>query len=358
MIEVKTPSGWADFVGIKRKKVNNSFLVGRSKDELIQCSEDHQFNINGEFVAAEHANFPICNKIENEPIHVFDLVDVDLGNEYFTDSYISHNCQFMGSGGTLISGNKLSALTFEEPINSINEDNLVLYREPIEDHIYVFSIDTAEGVGGDYSVINIIDISSQPFEQVGVYRNNHVSPYVLTEIAYKLTKFFYDPIIIVESNSIGMIVAESLYYDYEYPNLISSQSKKGNEELVAYTHTPGIKQTKRTKSVGCSSLKSLIETDALKINDFNTIQELSTFIKKGQSYEADAGSTDDIVMTLVLFAWVVNQEYLSNYTSTDLKSDLRAKYLQSQENAHLAFGFISDGTNERDDEIDMVSFFR
>jgi hypothetical protein len=279
----------------------------------------------------------------------------NISEEQFNQEFL---CLFQGSGGTLISGTKLAALTFEDPISMLNDNNLRLYKEPIEGHVYLFSIDVAEGVGLDYSVINIIDISSSPFEQVGVYRNNHVSPYILSEIAYKLTKFFYDPVIIVESNSIGMIVAESLYYDYEYSNLISSQNKKGNEELVAYTQVPGIKQTKRTKSIGCSSLKTLIETDALKINDFNTIQELSTFVRKRQSYEADEGANDDIVMTLVLFGWVVDQEYLSNYTGNDLKADLKAKYLRSQENDHLAFGFISDGISNQEESVDLFTFFR
>lgn len=346
-IKVLTPSGWSDFLGIRKKEVKESFLVGRSKDDLIQCTKEHLFKVDGKFVSADQANFPIFKQINNEPIEVFDLVEVRNGNEYFTDFYISHNCNFHGGIGTLISGNHIAKLIFKNTIQELDEGKFKIYEEPKKDFQYVFSVDVSEGLGLDYSVINIININQSPFKQVAVYRSNTVSPYVLTEIIFKLLPQYNNPILIIENNSIGKIVADSLFYEYEVDTLISSRTRKNVEELSVSAYNPGIKQTKKTKSVGCSSLKSLIEGDLLEINDFETIKELSTFVRRSNgSFSAEDGQTDDIVMTLVTFAWAVRQDYFNDLTANQLKESLKEEFLLKQESDHVAFGFRQEDPEE------------
>jgi hypothetical protein len=348
MIKVLTPSGWSDFVGVRKKTVAESFLVGDSPIGLIQCTKEHLFKFGDEFVTADKAGFPIFEHIKDEPLEVYDLVEVAKGNEYFTDTLVSHNCNFHGGIGSLISSSKLAALTFQNPIQEMNDGKYRVF-EPIDKKgQYVFSIDVSEGIGGDYSVITIINVSKKPFTQAAVFRSNTTSPYVLAEIVYKLYDSYNRPILLVENNSVGKIVADSLFYEYEIETMISTKMKNNEEQITEGRTSPGIKQTKKTKTIGCTSLKSLIETDILIINDFNTVRELSTFVRKPNgAYSADNGQTDDIAMTLVLFAWAVRQDYFEEITNlTNLKESLRKEYLDKQESEHTAFGFRQEDPEE------------
>jgi hypothetical protein len=112
----------------------------------------------------------------------------------------------------------------------------------------------------------------------------------------------------------------------------------------------GLRTTIKTKKIGCSNLKTLIESRKLIANDFEVINELSTFISNGQSFAADQGKTDDLVMTLVMFGWMTTQDYFKNLTDTDYVRDLNIERQQENE-AMLPFGFISDGFDYEDDGL-------
>ena len=108
----------------------------------------------------------------------------------------------------------------------------------------------------------------------------------------------------------------------------------------------GVRMTKQVKRIGCTNLKTLIEGDKLIINDFNMIEELSTFVRRGQSWQAEEGSNDDLVMCLVIFAWISNQRYFKELTD----QDVRARMYEEQQNAieqdMAPFGFKDDGLDE------------
>ena len=84
----------------------------------------------------------------------------------------------------------------------------------------------------------------------------------------------------------------------------------------------GVKMTKQIKKIGCANIKTLIESDKVFINDFNIIEEMSTFIRKGQSWQADEGSTDDLMMCLVIFGWLSNQPFFKEMTDTNARQML------------------------------------
>ena len=239
---------------------------------------------------------------------------------------VEFNCEFAGSDGTLINGKKLSSLTYEDPITTYDEERLKIYEEPIEDHSYVLIADTSEGIGEDYSFINIIDVTELPYRQVFTYSSNTIVPNMFASIIGRSGKKYNNALALVESNnSSGGIVLEILYNDIEYENLMMSMVK--DSQVVASwggkRSTPGVRTTKTTKSIGCSYLKDMIESDQLIVRDWQTFTELSTFIRKGKSYEAKKGSHDDAVMTLVMFSWLTSQPYFEDLTGINSGKSLR-----------------------------------
>jgi hypothetical protein len=105
----------------------------------------------------------------------------------------------------------------------------------------------------------------------------------------------------------------------------------------------GVRTTKAVKKIGCSNLKQMIESDKLVIPDFDIIVELSTFIQKGASFEGEEGSSDDLVMCLVFFAWLTNQQYFKELTDDDIRKRLYQSQERMIEEDMAPFGFIDDG---------------
>ncbi|UNY47128.1 terminase large subunit [Cronobacter phage LPCS28] len=220
------------------------------------------------------------------------------------EAFSQEHCgEFMGSEGTLINGFKLSKMTW---IDMVPTDNFYRYEKPIADHKYILAVDPAEGRGQDYSVIQVIDVTEYPYKQVGVFHSNKVSHLLLPTIIMKYAMEYNDAWVYIELNSIGNTVAKTLYIDLEYENVIVDSYK----DL-------GLKQTKSTKAVGCSTLKDLIEKDKLIVRHKETVQEFRTFVEKGVSWAAQDDKHDDLVMGLVVFAYLTTQERFSEYVDSD-----------------------------------------
>lgn len=220
------------------------------------------------------------------------------------EAFSQEHCgEFMGSEGTLINGFKLSKMTWTDMVPT---DNFYRFEKPIQDHKYILAVDPAEGRGQDYSVIQVIDVTEYPYKQVGVFHSNKVSHLLLPTIIMKYAMEYNDAWVYIELNSIGNTVAKTLYIDLEYENVIVDTYK----DL-------GLKQTKTTKAVGCSTLKDLIEKDKLIIRHKETVQEFRTFVEKGVSWAAQDDKHDDLVMGLVVFAYLTTQERFSEYVDSD-----------------------------------------
>lgn len=220
------------------------------------------------------------------------------------EAFSQEHCgEFMGSEGTLINGFKLSKLTWKEILPT---DNFYRYSSPIEGHKYILAVDPAEGRGQDYSVVQVIDVTEYPYKQVGVYHSNRISPLLLPTIIMKYAIEYNDAWVYIELNSIGNMVAKSLYIDLEYENVIVDSYK----DL-------GMKQTKTTKAIGCSTLKDLIEKDKLIVQHKETVQEFRTFVEKGVSWAAQDDKHDDLVMGLVIFSYLTTQERFGEYVDAD-----------------------------------------
>lgn len=254
-----------------------------------------------------------------------------------------YSCEFLGSSNTLIAGWKLQQLAFKTPIESLSDKHWSVYDPPQPGHNYCMTVDVSEGLGQDYSVISIFDVTQMPYKQVAVYRNNLIQPVSLTEVAYKAGTHYNDAYALVENNSIGKIVADSLFFDFEYENLFRTTSKHGETDVGFNGHQPGIKTTAKTKALGCSQLKSLIESNSLIIEDYMAVSELSTFAVKGKSFAAEKNKTDDVVMTMVLFAWFTAQPYFGDMFDIDVRRKLRDSM---DIDSNIGFMFIDDGVTD------------
>ena len=108
------------------------------------------------------------------------------------------------------------------------------------------------------------------------------------------------------------------------------------------------------KKIGCSNLKALIEDDKLLIPDYDIISELTTFVSSADSFSAEEGANDDLIITLVLFAWMVDQQYFKDLSNQNIRSNLYKNQLNELEDMTTPFGIISNGLKEDDREIDNM----
>jgi len=242
---------------------------------------------------------------------------------------------FFGTGDTLISADCLLNLRAKPYERLLEGGNLKIYKEPVKDHDYVMTVDVSKGRGQDYSTFTMIDISVRPFEQVAVYRNNTISPILFPNIIYKYAKVYNEAYVVIEANDQGGVVCNGLYYDLEYENMHVESSVKAN--------ALGVEMNRKTKRLGCSAIKDVLETNKLTIVDEHTILEISTFEAKGQSYEATEGNHDDLMMNLVMFGYFVSTQYFADLTDINLKQMLFNQRMKEIEDDIVPFGFIDDG---------------
>jgi len=273
------------------------------------------------------------------------LAAMNFDTQKFAQEY---EVEFQGSSGTLIAGWKLKQLQAAIPIHQ--HDGLSVYENPEKNHIYICIVDVSRGKGLDYSAFSIIDVSSMPYKQVCSFRNNLIAPIDYAEVIYRVAKSYNTAAILVEVNDLGEQISTSLHFDFEYENLLFTENagRSGKKISSGFGNNvdKGIRTTKSVKSVGCSILKLLIEQNQLLINDKQTISELSTFSRKGVSYEAEPGNHDDMVMGLVLFAWLSDQTYFKDITDINTLARLREKTDEEISAELLPFGFVEDGREE------------
>ena len=272
--------------------------------------------------------------------------DTIAAMNFDTEKFDQEYCvEFLGSSGTLIAGWKLKELVHQTPL--VNKDGLAMYKQPDKERSYVCIVDVSRGKGLDYSAFSVFDVTAMPYEQVCAYRNNLVSPIDYADVVHRVCKSYNNAAALVEVNDIGEQVATSLHFDFEYENVLFTESagRSGKRITSGFGSNidKGIRTTKSVKSVGCSILKLMVEQNQLIINDFNTINELSTFSRKGVSYEAESGKNDDMVMGLVLFGWLSDQAYFKEYTNINTLAKLREKTEEEILQELTPFGFFDNG---------------
>jgi hypothetical protein len=265
-------------------------------------------------------------------------------------------CEFLGSVDTLIAASKLRTLVYDDPITS-NNKGLVVYENPQKDHDYIITVDVARGVGSDYSAFLVFDITKFPYRLVARYRNNEIKAIMFPTIIVDIAKGYNKAYILTEVNDIGDQVASMMHYDLEYDHILMCAMRGRAGQIVGTGFSGkktqlGVKMSKTVKKIGCLNLKTFIEDDKLVIPDYETIAELTTFISKRESFEAEEGCHDDLAMCLVIFAWLAVQDYFKEMTDNDVRQRIYDEQKNQIEQDMAPFGFVSDGLEDQESFVD------
>lgn len=257
-------------------------------------------------------------------------------------------CKFLGSSLTLVNADVIAQMSVGNKV--YQKDGLDVYVEPQVGHTYCLIADVAKGVGGDYSAFQVIDITETPYKLVAKYRNNEISPLLYPNVIYKVGKDYNNAWVLLEIN-ISEQVAHILYSEMEYENILFV-TRHTNGQTVSGGFGGGKTQLgvvtdKKIKRIGCQNFKALVEENKLLVHDADTISEISTFIEKKGSYEADEGYHDDLVMPLVLFGWLTTNSYFKDLNNVNLREVMYKKQMQAIEEELTPFGFYDDGGPEK-----------
>ena len=368
--EILTPTGWSDFDGISCS-ITPSTIMLVTKNHQLECTPEHILKTIGLF--PENDGFQYVNKliigdsiftksgleviqdiiIINEENKVYEPLEVKNDHVYYSNEIISHNCSFLGSSGTLISGWKLRELVGVIPM--FIHEGLTKYIDPIKDHRYVITADVSEGKGLDYSTFHVTDVTIMPYKQCCVYRSNQSSPHEFAQMIHQAAMIYNDAIVLIEYANLGPLVSDILFNDFEYENLLSTEaSKERGREISSGTKMSnqvekGLRITPLVKRMSCSLLKLLVEQNQLIIYNQDTIDELNRYSKVGTSYAAEEGWHDDLVASLLVFAWLSSQDYFKNYTDINTMAKLRDDEYNGMADTLVPFGFHN--TNDNDNLI-------
>jgi len=275
--------------------------------------------------------------------------DQTIANTSEQQFKVEFECEFLGSVDTLIAPSKLKSMVYDNP--QTRNAGLDVYAPVEKGHDYVMTVDVARGVGEDYSAFIVVDITQFPHRLVAKYRNNEIKPMLFPNIIYEVAKNYNSAFILCEVNDIGDQVASIIQYDLEYQNLLMCSMRGRAGQIVGQGFSGkktqlGVKMSKTVKKVGALNLKTLIEEDKLIFCDYEIISELTTFISKKNSFEAEEGCNDDLAMCLVIYAWLVQMDYFKELTDQDVRKRLYEDQKDQIEQDMAPFGFMDDGLDD------------
>lgn len=347
--KIRTNNGWEHFYGIQKLYNKTSIHIILEDNFQLKCTVNHKIDTNHGVIEAQNLIYYNDIKIktinglkslirleEIENIDVYDIINSGKDHLYYSNGILSHNCEFLGSSNTLIEGSKIQQLIAKDILEEVH--GMEIYEHPVKEtfdpengkqitkeHLYVICCDVSEGKNLDYSAFSVIDCSTIPYKQVAIYRNNIISPILLPDVIKMCAEYYNKAYVLVEVNN-NPQVADCLYRDLEYENVfqISSGNKEKQKLSTSSKATQnGLNMSPLVKRTGCSTLKTLIETNKLEIYSSDTIYELSTFTLNKGTFKAEEGENDDLVMTLIIFAWLTTQQYFIEISSSDIRKQLQ-----------------------------------
>jgi len=194
-----------------------------------------------------------------------------------------------------------------------------------KDYKVIISVDISEGLGQDYSVINIFRINNKTkevidmqknnykslvdffkLEQIGIFRSNIISIKQLSELLYLICFEYFNPEnvkVVLELNNYGNTLLA------EMPHVFDGKNDYGSAIFVRYKHRIDATEEKvglkvgENKNLMVKDYQDLMYSKGFGINNEDTIREITTFVKHTTTagnikYAADVGH-DDCVMTIV-----------------------------------------------------------
>jgi len=323
-IKILTPNGFESFSGIQ--KLEKECLELILSTTSLKCSKNHRIlTKSGRFKIAEdlkiNDEIQIKNGFDNilkikqiGMLTVYDLLNVE-SNQYYTNDIVSHNCEFDEVGESSIDIELFDFLkkqTFE-PLYVLDDGHYVVWEKPNPERVYSAGVDISEGVGKDYTVIQILDITEpRNIKQVAIYNNNKITPFEFTSKLREILQHWGNPYALIERNNCGAQVVDSLKRDHNYDNIVNwgvnRISNRNSNLLGIISHT-------NTKYHGVMNQRYWLNTmRQLHLNDIGTISELKDFVRlKSGSWSAKNGFNDDKVMALVWALMILHEDIVGLY---------------------------------------------
>ena len=258
-------------------------------------------------------------------------------------------CEFLGSTNTLINASKLRQLSYQPPMSQ--NAGLSVYENPRKDHTYFITADVSRGTNKDNSAFLVFDVTELPYKVVATFKDNEIKPLMFPHKIHTVAKAYNHAYVLVEVNDIGEQVSNNLHYDLEYDNIVMCYMRGRAGQIMGGGYSGGkaqmgVRTTQAVKKTGCSNLKQIVESDKVLIEDFDVINELSTFVVKGNKVQAEEGSNDDLAMCMVLFAWAIDQTYFKELTDVNIRAKMYAETQQQLESDMAPFGFVDNGLDD------------
>jgi hypothetical protein len=225
-----------------------------------------------------------------------------IGEERFRREF---DCEFLIFDETLINAVRLAEMKGIEPTMMMGQTRW--YKDIDPRCTYLLSLDPSLGTGGDYAAIQVFEMPSM--DQVAEWRHNLTPIQAQVKHLRELTKYitersqekggnsqiYYS----VENNTLGeaaLVTIKDIGEENINGLFLSEPIRKGHVRKFR----KGFNTTHRTKITACSKLKSLIETNRLRIFSKPLISELKTFVAHGVGFGAKSGEHDDLVSSLLL----------------------------------------------------------
>lgn len=237
-----------------------------------------------------------------------------IGKEKFKQEYPSTMLEsFLTTGASVFDNKKLNDV--EKAIISnktkyIKKENILdlpqllqlhygrsffIYQIPKAGKRYYIGADLSEGVGQDYSVIEVLNKDG---EQVAEFYNNKIKPYEMAEIINQIGHYYNYGLLCVEKASGGHSVIERLRYDLHYMNMVKYKSYDDFQKLI---WNVGFDTNSKTKSIIVNDFVEMFEKGQLKINSRRLLQEMKIFeINENGRMGASGSGHDDSVMAMAL----------------------------------------------------------
>ena len=237
-----------------------------------------------------------------------------IGKEKFKQEYPSTMLEsFLTTGASVFDNKKLNDVEkaiINNKTKYIKKENILDLPQLLKNHIgrsffiyqipkagkrYYIGCDLSEGVGQDYSVIEVLDKDG---EQVAEFYNNKIKPYQMAEIINEIGHYYNYALLCVEKASGGHSVIERLRYDLKYMNMVKYKSYDQFNKLV---WNVGFDTNSKTKSIIINDFVELFEKGQLKINSRRLLQEMKIFeINENGRMGASGAGHDDSVMAMAL----------------------------------------------------------
>jgi len=231
-------------------------------------------------------------------------------------------CEWINSGESSIDDALYEKMEKDvcDPIAVLDDGCYKIWEEADPSRFYAAGVDTAEGVGKDSSVVQVLDITD-PAEvrQVAVYKNNKISPLEFSNKVYAILRNYGNPLALIERNNCGAQVVDRLMNDMGYPKLVSYGNKQAHRKNRMY----GMIAHTNTKHKGIINMRYWMnDLQSIVMRDKDTLEEFKNFVRyPNGSWKAQRGKHDDMVMAMMYAYYVLDNDIAEQFFEIIEKDD-------------------------------------